>query len=203
MSSRAVDPRKTPQQARSRATVDRILEAAARVFSEEGYAATTDRIATAAHLSIGSLYQYFPNKDALVLELANRHLAESREALTQVLSPTRTASLWVPEVVAVMVDLHRDAPLHRLIYDQSPRTPELVAAFTATEEQAVLAVARLIEHEYAGVPAATERTARVLAALIEALTHRLVDVLPADLLRTEVTRAATAYLTDAMSAHRL
>ena len=68
--ARAVSPRKIPSQRRSLETVERIVSAAARVFAEEGVAATTDRIAARAGVSIGSLYQYFPNKDALLLELA-------------------------------------------------------------------------------------------------------------------------------------
>lgn len=69
-STAAQNPRKQPQQRRSRATVDKILAAAAQVLAEEGDGATTDRIAARAGVSIGSLYQYFPNKDALLLELA-------------------------------------------------------------------------------------------------------------------------------------
>lgn len=51
-----------------------MLEAAARVFKREGFAATTNRIATAAGVSIGTLYEYFPNKQALLLALAERHV---------------------------------------------------------------------------------------------------------------------------------
>src|ERR1700736_5178789 len=59
-------PRKAPKQERSREMVETILEAAARVFVREGYArATTNRIAAAAGISVGSLYQYFPGKDAI------------------------------------------------------------------------------------------------------------------------------------------
>ncbi|WP_353957073.1 helix-turn-helix domain-containing protein [uncultured Ornithinimicrobium sp.] len=71
-STAAQNPRKQPQQRRSRATVDKILAAAAQVLAEEGDGATTDRIAARAGVSIGSLYQYFPNKGALMLELARR-----------------------------------------------------------------------------------------------------------------------------------
>jgi AcrR family transcriptional regulator len=69
-------PRKRPRQERSEATVDAILEAAARVFASEGYeAATTNRIAEAAGTSVGSLYQYFPSKDAIAVDLARRYRA--------------------------------------------------------------------------------------------------------------------------------
>jgi AcrR family transcriptional regulator len=73
---RRTAPRKRPRQDRSEATVDAILEAAAREFASEGYeAATTNRIAEAAGTSVGSLYQYFPSKDAIAVELARRFRA--------------------------------------------------------------------------------------------------------------------------------
>src|SRR5271154_4777544 len=75
-------PRKLPRQQRSEATVESILEAAAQVFERHGYAAgTTNRIAERAGVSIGTLYQYFPNKDAILIALARRHLAEGTAAL--------------------------------------------------------------------------------------------------------------------------
>lgn len=68
-------PRKQPRQARAELTRQRILAAAAHVFAEYGYAAgTTNRIAERAQISIGSLYQYYPNKDAILVELLTRHL---------------------------------------------------------------------------------------------------------------------------------
>ncbi|SCG02877.1 transcriptional regulator, TetR family [Streptomyces sp. MnatMP-M27] len=73
---RGLQPRKQPRQARAELTKQRILTAAAHVFAEYGYAAgTTNRIAERARISIGSLYQYYPNKDAILAELLIRHLA--------------------------------------------------------------------------------------------------------------------------------
>ena len=70
-------PRKRPRQERSEATVDATLEAAAREFASEGYeGATTNRIAAAAGISVGSLYQYFPSKEAIAVELARRYRAD-------------------------------------------------------------------------------------------------------------------------------
>jgi len=67
-------PRKAPRQARARATVDAILLAAAHILKTEGpERATTNRIAALAGVSIGSLYQYFANKDAVFAALRERH----------------------------------------------------------------------------------------------------------------------------------
>ena len=64
-------PRKTPRQARARATAEALVEAAARIMETEGRAAlTTNRIAERAGASVGSLYQYFPNREAIVAALA-------------------------------------------------------------------------------------------------------------------------------------
>ena len=68
-----LSPRKTPRQQRSRETVERIIDAATRVLTEHGYdGASTNRIAAAAGVSSGSLYQYFPNKDAIVTAVLER-----------------------------------------------------------------------------------------------------------------------------------
>lgn len=72
---RRLQPRKRPRQVRAELTRQRILTAAAHVFADHGYAAgTTNRIAERARISIGSLYQYYPNKDAILVELVTRHL---------------------------------------------------------------------------------------------------------------------------------
>ena len=68
-----LEPRKRPHQQRSAATVDAILEAAARILERKGLdALTTNAVAELAGVSIGSLYQYFPGKAAILAELIRR-----------------------------------------------------------------------------------------------------------------------------------
>lgn len=82
---RQVTPRKLPVQQRSRANVERILEAAAVLLEEKGYDhLTTAAIAGQAGCSIGSIYQYFPNKHAIMTSLVERWLAADNEVLEQV-----------------------------------------------------------------------------------------------------------------------
>jgi AcrR family transcriptional regulator len=85
----AVEPRKRPQQARSQLMVERILDAAQRQLKEEGAKGlTTTAIAKRAGLSAGSLYQYFPNKEAIVLALFRRWLTAFRAVIDpQIASP--------------------------------------------------------------------------------------------------------------------
>lgn len=66
-------PRKQPRQKRSQETCAVILEAAARILETEGLGGlTTNRVATTAGVSVGSLYQYFPSKEAILAELIRR-----------------------------------------------------------------------------------------------------------------------------------
>jgi AcrR family transcriptional regulator len=77
--------RRTPQQIRGQRRVSKILDAAAEVFTEMGYeAATTNAIAIRANTSIGSLYQFFPNKRSILDALANRYRAQLHELLESI-----------------------------------------------------------------------------------------------------------------------
>jgi AcrR family transcriptional regulator len=72
--------RRQPKQARSRQRVDHLLNVAATVFEEIGYAnATTNAIAARAGMSIASLYQFFPNKEAILEALVERYLDEMQQ----------------------------------------------------------------------------------------------------------------------------
>lgn len=184
-------PRKTPRQERSRVTVERILAAAAQVFGEEGAEATTDRIAVRAAVSVGSVYQYFPNKQAIILELTRRHLGQASAALDRVVRPGLSVAEQLPGAVAAVAALHEDGDLHRLLYVRALSDPEVADALDALNRAWVGRVADLLSAEGFSDPATT---AQVLVALVESLTHRLVDVMDAASLQREVTRAAVAYL---------
>jgi AcrR family transcriptional regulator len=107
--------RKQPRQLRSQRRVRRILDAAAGLFAELGFeAVTTNAIAERADISIGSLYQYFPNKAALFQALCRRCEQESLELLDAVVTP-ELARLELGEVVERVV-----AALRQL-YSANPR----------------------------------------------------------------------------------
>jgi len=199
----ALRPRKQPRQARSRDTVAAILRAAAQVFAARGYAAaTTNHIAARAGVSIGSLYEYFPSKDALLVALTEAHLAEGEAVLQAVWDEVHTCR-DVAEVVrrfaAAMLALHaHDRALHRLLFEEAPlprRTRQRVAAIEA-EISARLA-AYLRAH-----PEITRRdpalAAAVIVQCIEALTHKLVvhgdGSRAAESLVEEMVALVTAYL---------
>lgn len=106
--------------------VEAILEAAARVFVKEGYGATTNRIAAAAGVSVGSLYQYFPSKDAIAVELLRRYRESLVELVGNALAQVETTRFDVV-VRGLLTDLLRaeriDPGLHRVLIEQVLRTP--------------------------------------------------------------------------------
>lgn len=125
--SRPDSPRKKPTQARAQHTVDAILRATAHILRTTGWdTCNTNAVARRAGVSIGSLYQYFPSKEALVAALAeehaNRGLGVLMEAVTA--APQENLSLegLVRHYIRAMVALHAvDPKLHRVLVEQVPR----------------------------------------------------------------------------------
>lgn len=122
-------PRKNASQERSRATVDALVEATARILVKEGYEkASTNRIAEQAGVSVGSLYQYFPSKEALVVAVIERHNWEILRLVQPVLAQIATLPMkqGVRRIVAAAIEAHRlDPKLHRVLAEQVPRTGKL------------------------------------------------------------------------------
>ena len=117
-----LQPRKSPAQSRSLRMVDDILEATARVLVKDGWEkASTNRIARVAGVSVGSLYQYFPNKEALILALSERHASEMMALFSETAARLAGAPLEaaVPAFVRGMLDAHRIEPqLHVALVHQ-------------------------------------------------------------------------------------
>jgi AcrR family transcriptional regulator len=136
-------PRRRPRQARAQATVDAIIQATARVLTEEGYdRASTNRIAQAAGVSIGSLYQYFPSKEALVSALVEEHTSAMLEVVNRSLSAVGRADL--PEGARGMVDAviaayRLDPKLHHVLCQEVPKIGELKRIYGFEEKLAELA----------------------------------------------------------------
>lgn len=114
--------RKEPRQARSRATVEAVVEAGARILSEQGWAGfTTNKVADAAGVSIGSLYQYFPDKLSLVDAIRRRHIDDSLDAVRGALAETQSVAEFVETLVANLIAAHSTHPgLHRVLLDEAP-----------------------------------------------------------------------------------
>jgi AcrR family transcriptional regulator len=107
------NPRKQASQERSRATVDALIEATARLLVREGFdRASTNRIAAEAGVSIGSLYQYYPSKEALVAAVIDRHNQELMQVVRVALAEVAVLPIEqaVRKLVAVAIDAHRIDP---------------------------------------------------------------------------------------------
>ena len=126
-------PRKRPRQDRSRATVDTILEAAARVLVTHGFdRLTTNAVAETAGVSIGSLYQYFPNKEALVATLIEHQVTETNAATQSEL--LRVAQLPIAAAVRALIELTIrgyavNPELRRVLIEQVPRVGRLARIY--------------------------------------------------------------------------
>jgi len=178
--SRRLSPRKTPVQARAAETRVRILDAAARVFSRHGYSAgTTNRIAEEAGMSVGSVYQYFPNKDAMLVELARRHIAEGAAAIRARLGPGAELPADLAARLGVLVDAiianHLDDPrLHQVLFEEAPRPPALLRELHDLEDQLIARVADVLATDPAVRVADPELAARIVVTTVESLVHRVV-----------------------------
>ncbi|MGP4029247.1 TetR/AcrR family transcriptional regulator [Actinomadura sp. 3N407] len=169
-------PRKRPRQQRSQFTVEAILEAAAQLFQRYGYAATTtNKIAERAGVSIGSLYQYFPNKDAVLYLLGERHVQDMEKTLTAVLADLRITEPplepTVRTLVTALTDIHRTEPaMHRLLFDQAPRPPSGARRLRQIENAMAAEVEYHMRRLTVGEPD-PHLTAVLLVQAVEAQVH--------------------------------
>jgi AcrR family transcriptional regulator len=174
--------RRTPNQARSRALVERVVRAAARVFDERGYtAATTNHVAEAAGVSIGSLYQYFASKDELLVALAERHVDEVLPAVRARLADFDDAELPASAALRMLLDLavqlNDSSRLHAVLYAEADRTPAIRASLAALDAELVRFVAAQIERAGTG-GADPARRARLVVVAADAALHTVVLRLP-------------------------
>jgi AcrR family transcriptional regulator len=197
-------PRRAPVQRRARATVESILDAAARVFADHGYAAgTTNRIATEAGVSVGSLYEYFPNKDSVLAALLERRLAEAAQdldlALADLGGSAAPAHVALDRLIAAVVDRFRSAPmLDRVLFEEVPHPPaarlSLAAAEGALADRVRGILLRLpgVQVDPAG-PAAL-LTARALESLVRSWVFHGFPGLDEDAFKVELARMLGGYL---------
>jgi AcrR family transcriptional regulator len=174
----SAEPRKLPRQRRSAETVDRILTAAARIFDERGYrATTTNHVAAEAGVSVGSLYQYFPNKDALLVALAERHIDEVAgrfgERLARLREEQPPLVATVRSLVELTVELNDTSRLHAILFSECPRTPALDERLDRFSDLLTTEVAWHLERTGTGGVDAVLRSRLVIAA-VDAAVHEVI-----------------------------
>ena len=191
--------RKIPQQARSQAMVETILLAAARVLAAQGYTRTnTNLVAETAGISVGSLYQYFPNKDALIAALHERHSQQMLAVVNQVTAQTLATTLKeaIASLVHAILQAHLVEPeLHRVLetefsfydqrYDDNPADQAILHRIRALLEQ----------HQSELIPQNLDLATYMVMKIMESLVHAAVIERPHHLSLAEMEAAIVSVIT--------
>ncbi|MET9722873.1 TetR/AcrR family transcriptional regulator [Streptomyces zaomyceticus] len=154
---RSEEPKPRRRQARGERRIAQLLQAAASVFCANGYtASSTNAIAREAHVSPGTLYQYFPNKEAIAIELGERLLHEMREAHGQAFVPENLA-LPLPRlldaVVDPMIEFNCANPVFLALMHGSEVPGRIAEEHDALHASLLARVQEVIAHYAPGLPA--------------------------------------------------
>ena len=192
--------RRQPMQRRARQTVDAILEAVLRVLKREGLQAiTTNRIAEVAGVSIGSVYQYFPDKHAIFGALHQRHVEEMDRLVESTL--VRHASAPLEELICALIESLAEAhaanpELHELLSAQVPGRAGGGQSF-ATRLQGAVRLAIAANQVGPRSPRDLEKAVFIVHNMIDALSHAMLHR-PAQMTlaaaKEEAVAAIMAYL---------
>lgn len=190
--------RKQPQQARSRATIEAILQSAAHILGARGWdGLSTNMVAETAGVSIGSLYQYFPHKLALVEAVRRRHFDDVLAVLRAAADEALPRSRRIAALVDGMISVHSRYPAaHRVLLEETPRAQEagpLHDRFAAMLHQRYEAIVKVNTH---GSCVHRRVAARVLAAAVAGVVHEAASqgTLQSASLRLELLRLVDSYL---------
>ncbi|WP_369147747.1 TetR/AcrR family transcriptional regulator [Streptomyces sp. R44] len=169
--------RRQPQQARSRARVEAILGAADRLLSQEGYEALTmRRIAEEAAVPVGSIYQFYPDKGAVVDALGRRYLEGFAAAIDELVG--RAVEGELTDLVGTMVDVYselfRSQPGGMALWAGRHLSPELARADEASNALIAEGLRRIVEH-LTGAPGGerVRRATRMVVWAANAVLHEV------------------------------
>jgi AcrR family transcriptional regulator len=173
---------RVPTQERALRTRAALVRAGEREFSERGYVGATSRsIADRAGVATGTFYQYFPDKDALLREIAARRLLKIHDLAIGGIEreparrrPRPESAAQVLELMRLMVEAviayHRDDPrLHAVLTERRHADSELDALTSVGERALVGRIARLLERW--GHPGDRQATAFVLCTMVDGAVH--------------------------------
>jgi AcrR family transcriptional regulator len=195
-----LSPRKAPRQERALFTHDAILKAATHIIAQDGLAAfNTNAVAERAGVSIGSLYQYFPNKDALMVALIQRQQTRQFEALSVAVADVNDANLETvirALVRAAMQHHHDDSLLASAIDHEEARLPIDDILNGYLNRSGALVAALLVRFAGEIRPLDPDHAARTLPALVRSVTDAWANLSPPqlDVAEDEAVRAVLGYL---------
>lgn len=196
--------RRRPRQARAQERVERILDTAEQVFAEVGFgAATTNQIAQQAGTSIGSLYEFFPNKEAMARALAERYILRIGPVYDSMLvdEPSLLGTELVIRIIESLDLYFREHPGAVPLLNGRLTSPELVAAGERLQGALVAGIDRLLANRRPDVLA--EHRATVSAVIADVTRSLLVmaDQVPLSRRRVivrETERMIIGYLTETL-----
>jgi AcrR family transcriptional regulator len=193
--------RRQPKQRRARLTVEAVLDAVARILKRGGPdAVTTNRIAEVAGVSIGSVYQYFPDKRAIYTALHQRHIEEIDRLVEATLVTNAAAPLddLIRAMVEAMVDAHAvDPELYEALFSQVPHRASGTRDFAVRLHGAFRLAISSRAHELKG-RCDLDKAVFIVTHMVEALSHGAVLRRPAGVslaaAKEEAVLAVLAYL---------
>lgn len=193
-------PLRQAKQPRSKATVNAIVEAAARILADDGWqGVNTNAIARRAGVSVGSVYEYFPDKQAILAVIIDRHLTEGEDMLADAANGL-AGGMAIDDIVSALVfgfiRLHEDDPrLHRALASEVPISAAERKRIAALRSKIVTLVADVLSEHVDEA----ELKATLLVDTADALAHRwIVDEvgLPAsaDIMIAQASKMLKGYL---------
>jgi AcrR family transcriptional regulator len=197
-----VPMRRVPQQSRSQRRIDLVLDTAAELFAEVGYeSATTNAIADRAGISIGSLYRYFPDKDAILRALANRYYEQVHALYGEVFTGD-LASMSLPALIDQLLDpflsMYTTYPIYCHLLLGADVSTDIATASSAMEQEIIERTADIFRRVAPGLGA---QRAKLVATVCKAQVKALISLVTSSCdkkfqkqVTAEVKRMLLAYL---------
>jgi AcrR family transcriptional regulator len=198
--SAPLSPRRIPSQARAQVTRNAILEAATHIIAQRGLTGfNTNAVAERAGVSIGSLYQYFPNKHALMVGVIHRQQAQQLNTLVAAVSGIKSTDLAtvVRELVRAAMQHHRDDSLLASAIDHEEARLPIHSDLNDYLDRSGLLIAALLERFADQVrPIDPRHAARTLPALVRAVVDAWANLSPPqlDVAEDEAVHLVLGYL---------
>jgi len=193
--------RRRPKQLRARQTVEAVLDAVIRLLKRGGsHPITTNRIAEVAGVSIGSLYQYFPDKCAIFTALHQRHIDQIDRLVQTTLAEQAASSMedFVRGIVEAMIEAHSNDPeLYELLMKEVPHRADGTQDFSVRLHNTFRLAISSRAHELKK-RRNLDKVVFVVTHMVEALSHGAVLRRPAKMsmkdAKEEAVQAILAYL---------
>lgn len=174
----AIKPRRVPVQARSRERVERILDAAAKLLTEQGYnSVKTNLIAKRAGVSIGSVYQFFPNRYAIINALGARYQSKVAQVLMMYMGPDAPADRpWdetLAEVIDILAEMWREDWAFHSVWLAIRNTAELQESDELFREQLIESL--LVDFWKNVIPGKDDQQLRTISRVLFETSNLLLD----------------------------